>query len=611
MFLLGMIAVMQSLFVPGLIIFKWINVKIGFLQKLIYVIVFSLIAGYYEVFALTILGLYRQQVVVAIFLLELVGVILLYRADLNIPVGEILNSYWTRFVNSVRSLIALVDWRDDLVVGRFVYAVFSVGVISLALIGMWWAFKVFTANIGSIFNSWDAVVSWNRWAISWADGMIPLAARNYPQLMPMHWSLTYVLMANTGIQFFAKALTLPFAFLTLLMLFDLGMQNGKMGFFAGIAITYLLLKKFIGGYLVNGYVDGAMAFFAFVPIYTLIKASYLENEKERNTMLWLGFIFAGSAALVKQPGVYIFLVYPFLAYLGMLRFIPAENAKTFYRRLFFMLVTSALIALPWYVFKQIAFLVGWDRPEIFALAGIAADAHRNIGLFAQIRDALSTFDLYLWLFPLVILGVVFLQPLYRWLILLIVLPYPLLWSWVASYDARNLSIVLPVLGLTAGLSIDQIFLFVLKLLRPLSFNRWKLFVFLPFLLIPFLALNYFLPSDHLMEQQIVLQKQVFSPQKNNLIYKLLAKEQTGVRILTNYPIQYLPGLENVQAAFDYSDYNVFLAWVADPSIKYLLAPRSIAPIETYLDQKIAAGDYELVFENSEWRYYRMIRIVQR
>ena len=108
-----------------------------------------------------------------------------------------------------------------------------------------------------------------------------------------------------------------------------------------------------------------------------------------------------------------------------------------------------------------------------------------------------------------------------------------------------------------------------------------------------------------------MQKQIFSPQKNNLIYKFLAEEPAGIRILTNYPIQYLPGLEDVQAAFDYSDYNIFLAWVSDPSIKYLLVPRSIDPIEDYLDQKIASGDYELVFENNEWRYYRMIRILER
>jgi len=578
---------------------------------LICVVILSLVTGYYEVLILTILGLYSQQVVAAVFLLEFAAVIWLYRAVFNMPVGEVLNSYWERFVNSIRKLIALMGLRDDLLIGRFAYAVFSFGVISLSLIGMWWAFKVFTSNIGSIFNSWDAVISWNQWAISWVEGEIPVSARNYPQLMPMHWSLTYVFMANTGVQFFAKALTLPFAFLTLLMLFDLGLQKGNMGFFAGIVVTYLLLKKFIGGYLVNGYVDGAMVFFAFVPVYTLIKALYLENEKERNTMLWLGFIFAGSAALVKQPGVYIFLIYPFLAYLGILRQFPSENTKALYRMLFFVFVASALVALPWYVFKQIAFLAGWDRPEIFDLAVIAADTHKNVGLFAQMQDALFTFDLYLWLFPLVIVGVVFLQPLYRWFVLLIVLPYPLLWAWVASYDARNLSIMLPVLGLTAGLSLDQIFQYVLKLLHPVSINRWKLLVFSPLLLILLFAINYFLPVARLLERQTVLQKQLFSPQKNDLIYKVLADEPAEVRVLTNYPIRYLPGLENIQVSFDYSDYNVFLDRVSDPAIKYLLVPRSIESIENYLDQKIAGGEYELIFENSEWRYYRMIRILER
>ena len=158
MFLLGMIAVMQSLFVPGLIIFKWIDVKVSFLQKLTYVIVFSLIAGYYEVLALTVLGLYRQPVVVSIFLFELVAVIWLYRADFNMSAGETLNSYWQRFVNSIRKLVVFMDLRNDLPIGRFAYAVFSFGVIALSLVWLWWAFKVFTSDTGSIFNSCDSVV---------------------------------------------------------------------------------------------------------------------------------------------------------------------------------------------------------------------------------------------------------------------------------------------------------------------------------------------------------------------------------------------------------------------------------------------------------------------
>ena len=609
MFLLGMTALAQSLFIPGLIIFKWIEVKLGFLQKLIYVIVLSLIVGYYEVFVLTILRLYQQQIVVAIFLLEFVLVIWLYRSVFKMSVGEVLEFYWDRLVTSMRRLVSLLDLNNDLPVGRFVYAVFSLGVISLALIGIGWAFKVFTSNIGSVFNSWDAVVSWNRWAISWADGIIPLNTRNYPQLMPMHWSLTYVFMANTGVQFFAKVLTLPFAFLTLLMFFDLGMQTRKMGFFVGIVIAYLLLKKLIGAYLTNGYIDGAMTFIAFVPVYTLIKASYLENEKERNKILWLGFIFAGSAALVKQPGIYIFITYPFLVYLGVLRYFPSENPKALYKTFFFMFIASSLVALPWYIYKQIAFLGGLDRPELFENAIVAANTYKNIGLFAQMRDALSMFGWYFWLFPVVMVGVIFFQPVYRWLVLFIVLPYPLLWSWAASYDTRNLSVALPVLGLTAGLAIDQIFQFALKLFRPLAFNRWKLFVAPPLFLILILALNYFLPASHLMVSQVALQKQLFSAQKNDLIYKLMSKEPAGTHVLTNYPILYLPGLENVQVYSDYNDYNAFLSMVADPSIKYLLAPHSIAPIETYLNKKIDTGEYQLLFENSEWRYYRMIKIL--
>lgn len=56
--------------------------------------------------------------------------------------------------------------------------------------------------VGGVFTNWDAVVSWNQWAISWALNEFPHGTYNYPQLLPISESISYVLMDSTGIQFF-------------------------------------------------------------------------------------------------------------------------------------------------------------------------------------------------------------------------------------------------------------------------------------------------------------------------------------------------------------------------------------------------------------------------
>ena len=40
------------------------------------------------------------------------------------------------------------------------------------------------AQFGQIFQQWDAVISWNRWAIDWSANRLPTFTSLYPQLLP-------------------------------------------------------------------------------------------------------------------------------------------------------------------------------------------------------------------------------------------------------------------------------------------------------------------------------------------------------------------------------------------------------------------------------------------
>ena len=612
MFLLGTMAFFQSMVLPGALILKRLNFSGSFIQRLSYAVGLSLVTTFCGIFLLTLLGLYKQVVVLVIFAVQVAGLFWMYRYELAKPIVPVLAQIWNQIVHSPDKFILPLDEAESHPLKKLTSSIFNLIFFVLAVSVLWWAFRLFLNYLGSIFDAWDSINSWNQWALTWASGHVPLYTHDYPQLIPAHWSLTYVFMGNTKIQFFAKALMLSFTFLTLLLSVDLGLRTNKGGFLIGTVLTYLLLKKFLMPELTNGYVDIAVAYFTLLNFHSLLQLLDTTDEGQRPVLLVLGAVFAGGAAMTKQSGVFIFLLYFPLVYLGILRPFHGGQVRPLLRPFLLAGTIAIILALPWYIFKFIAFQMGLDRPQVQTLIQVSSNTYDGAPLVAQTVAAFGQFDKYLLLFPLILLGLAILPAFYRWLIGLFVLPYPFLWAYVASYDTRNLSIWLPVFAMIAGLVLEELLLRSASFVESSHIVRLRAFLIPAVFLVALLTVNYYLPASKLMERQGRLQRQAFSPQKNKAIYKIVAKEGPQVRILTNYPIDYLPGLEEVKVDFGYRDYNDFLYRLQNPAVEYLLLPRVIDPrISEYIEQKLTSGEYEVVFENKEWLYYRMIHIVRR
>jgi len=84
------------------------------------------------------------------------------------------------------------------------------------------------AQVGQIFQQWDAVVSWNRWAVDWAANRLPYATSIYPQLLPTNLSLSYVFMQSSEVWVFAKAFQFLFCLMLLLAMLDLARIKGQL-----------------------------------------------------------------------------------------------------------------------------------------------------------------------------------------------------------------------------------------------------------------------------------------------------------------------------------------------------------------------------------------------
>jgi hypothetical protein len=605
MFFLGILSIFQIAALPGILILKLISVKGSLIQRVVYTFALSLIANYCLAFILAAVGLYNRWSMFLICTLEITAVLWLYRDDIKKPIAPILRNANVSLKNTVYSIF---PHKDAQMIGQeenLLNTLLVLGSLGLAISSILWVFKIFIYNLGTVFNAWDTIVSWNSWATQWASGSIPLNSRLYPQLIPANWSMTYLFIGETTVQFFAKGIMPLFPLLILLAIFDLGLKRNPIGYFTGVTITRLLIKKFLAEEMTSGYVDLAVAFFAFLVVYVLI--NILDDMEHKQKHLLLGAIFAAGAAVTKQAGAYILIIFPILVYIR----VHPLDMKTWkkYLRVFFLI---SLIPAIWYILKGIIILSGRDFPELRELVELSSATYGNSGILHQLIAAFTHFDWYL-LFFVVILACFFrLSPINRTLTLLLIIPYPMIWAWFAGYDTRNLSIFIPVFGLVSGEALQEIYFAVSHKLRQSFLVNAKVYV-LPILLILLLAVSgYLFPEERLRNEQIELQKMVFSPSKNQQIYDLIAHEGSDTKILTNYPVSYLPGLENNQIFFAFQDYAKFLSLETDPDVEFIFLSNSAnEEIKKHIDRKIEEGNFKLLFIDKEWVTYRMIQIVKR
>jgi hypothetical protein len=603
---LGILAVLQITALSGLVIYKLINVQGNLFDRVLTVFGLSLIFNYCLIFLLSAVGIYTRSVFTVFVLGELIALIWLYRNDLSMS--------FDKFVTTTRDhvnyiLDFFIPKRRDHDGVTILYFAWLVLILLLAVRSLIWAANVFFDNAGTVFSAWDAVVSWNRWATEWAAGQIPTGSHFYPQLIPANWSITYILQGDATLQFFAKSIMPLFGLLMFVGLMNLGIATGQSHFFIAMVLLMPLLKNFLGDGVSNGYVDIAVAFLGFMAIYFLIKSQRALEIEERYRSLLMGAVFAAGAAVTKQPGVYIALCYPVLAWL-ILRSsdwsLWKERAKDFLLR--FGLIY--LIWISWYVFKGIQVLTGADRPHLEVLIDLSANTYGNVSLFQQIVAAMAQFDKFLILFVVIVLALPFMDRFYRALALLM-LPYPLVWAWFAGYDTRNLAIFLPMFALISGYSVDIFVNKAFEIARKINLLKIPVYVPLAFVCIILVSLGVVI-SPGLYDRQVSLQKQNFSPKTNEVLYELVAAENSQTRILTNYPMEYLPGLKNYQVRFDFQDENVFLSHLKNQEIEYLLYSNSVTPeIRGYIDSKVNDGSYEVVLVNTQWRKFTLIKILNR
>ncbi len=592
-FLKGILSLVQIAFLPGLVIVLLLGLNDGLLRTVVLSFGLSMIFNYHIVTLLVLLGIYKSSVVYGIFLVELLLLLYVSRRWLSAPISVIFSH------DAIRMGAFLGDLRQEDAESR-IHSVVTFAAAGIAIVG---CLAAAAGKIGSTFEHWDAVVSWNPWAVEWSQNRMPYHTWGYyPQLLPANWSLSYVFLSGSELQFFPKAVALLFAPAIVLLMLDLGMRKRDRGFFLAAAATAYLLFAFLGCFVTSGYADVPVAFFGVAALYAILPPGTDETGETKRISIVLCGLLCAAGAITKQAGLYLVVAFPVMAYLVAWKDNPTMTTGDRVRAFCLCALTAIAVAVPWYVYKFILLFQGHERGNIeYLLVGIHGGrtlAERFVHGMSMLINHMGMIP-FLVFFPATTLAGLICKKT-RGLVLVVIIPYFLIWALGFSYDGRNLAFVLPFLGITFGLSLEHLII-RRGIARPSHLFGWIMQIKLGHAMVIALLLaglaSWLLPAGLLHKLHFERLQNRADP-INALLYRNYETKRLYGKVLTNYQIMaHLPILKDMYEYQYFGDLARLRSGIRKKAPDFLLysGPREPGgPVYQYIMKKIERGDLEIV-----------------
>lgn len=448
MFFLILLSVLQICFIPGFIIFIFLNRKSDDTRVLLAPVIsfgLSLIINYLIVLFLSYFHIYTRSAFFIVLITEfilLVSFFVFYKPDIEmyswkrifrelLCEAKLFIDFRTSAYNKIKSVIFILS----------IFLLIAMSVLSIL-------------NIGKIFNTWDAIFSWNRWAIDFYKNGMPSSTYHYPLLIPANWSVSYVL-CGYPLQFVPKAIMPLFLILQVYSFIILGIKQRSFLFIMAVPFLFLGLHRF---YWTDGFVDVPVAFFSILVFVCLNLIKKEDHEVDKKKYILISALLVCGSAVTKQAGIFLVLVYPFLIFLLTKDKFVWTSRKIIKSCLFFLLLI-AIIIIPYYLYAEIAIKKGFAASEIHYVTN---EIYNGASWFERLLNAGQLFsDVFtrrvlfiICIYPFLLS---FTERTFRILNFSVVIPYALIWALFFSYDLRNAAIIIPYFSLGIGVGLDKIF----------------------------------------------------------------------------------------------------------------------------------------------------------
>lgn len=591
MFFLGILSILQALFLPGMLGLSFFPKIRNLLIRMPVMIALSLTINYTVCFFLAVIGLFQRWLILGLILLEIGFLVWKYWSTLkNTTIADVLVNAWNKIVETAQAFFPGIEPEDKNAFTSVLRILYTLLAITAAVIGIEWMTRALRYSLGTIFTQYDAIVNYHNWAMQWVQGRMP-TFDDYPHLNSLNYAMMYQIIGTVDVQFFAKAITGVFSSMLLVLMFGLGVETKNNGFFLAVIMVRYMLKRFSNQYLASGYIDIPLSFMALSAISLLYLTIREPDEQRRWKLALLAMVAAAGTAITKQAGLYVLAWISFFLYFAIFKNLHPSTLKREWKRILILVLIPLIITIPWYGIVTGKTFTGGTGLHIGKALDHSTEVSGSTNIFLTMVSAVQSLGIYGSLVLLVLPAVFLMESFWRKITLSITIPYFILWAGFASYDTRNLTLTFPLITIAVGLGIHTTINWGLKLIQ-----RWKLrtipvwVIVLLLLLVP-AALSLVWTSQEITEKQVALQKQILDAELNQAIYEILGNAEEDTVVLSRYPFEYLPDLELTKLTFMFRDTDEFLQILEEnPQIDFILKPAITKPgIDEWVAEALQSG----------------------
>ena len=608
-FIFGLLSIFQAVFLPGYLFLKLLKFKTDKLTQAILSFALSMIVNYFIVFFMVLIGIFTTFNIRILFFIELIiFFILVYRNRQN----KSFHDYKTNLQN----------WLSNL----SNYEIIAFGILL-------YSFIFALIHLFGTFTNPDAVWSWNRWALEWYNGSIPdtrSAGGPYPQLIT---ACTAIMYSITGykFQFFPYFALASFPFFTLLIPYSLAKldtDNSKSWNLSVIGVLFfisLMMREV-------GQADIPVAFMGFVSFYFIYITKFKKHTSKIDLYkrLFIIAILIGGTTLTKQAGWYILAISPIFIWAYIFRNKTNYSYKFIISSVTSTIIIALILAGSWYIYIMYLNTYSQNFNELVHLT----DTH----------SILSKINKFKWsnlLILILSIAVTWRLKFCRFISVLVVIPFFIIWFHCFGYDKRNIALLLPFAGCIFGFALCIVVNFLssfnsktLKIIRYLIYfichkiafriiktlvdfhitiiqkKKFKYFSFIfIFLLILFCPLFSFNNLNNFHTYRIISTlggRNISSVRL--IIYNMKKNNELDGKVYTNYQYdRWLPDsfLKNYIVGDTWEVVIPKESFIKENNIKYIIAAWPSASNCSKIKKAIEKGYLKIIYKKRDFTLYKL------
>ena len=407
MFIIGVCSLFQCWLLPGLLILYKLK-NLNLIDKIILSLPVSIVCNYIITILLINLKLFNQNVLIFIFVFELLALFYLYQHFLFDLFKIKIIKINFNLLNSLN--IALI----------FIVLILAVN------------------SLGEIIYPGDPYVMWNDWAISIFKNNFPSNNHDYPIGYPILQAISYKMINTYQIEFFARSIQIIYPLFSIIVLIRV-IKITNEHFFNYVLLFFLLLSlNQFRHTLFIGFVDTILVFCSTLLIYLIYLIKKNKQLLLNNYFIIILAIVLCTPGLIKQTGLYLTFISPIFLYY----FLEIKFNKKNLKNLITIYFAITILVAPWYIYKIILFMNDIGSSNALNLISLQEDR-----IFSEkiLRTLKLIFGLSVYIvLPLILISLI--KKNSQKFIILIILPYYLIWSFLYGNDARNFALMLPFIA---------------------------------------------------------------------------------------------------------------------------------------------------------------------